>query len=242
MEEAPALITRVLRKADIAVTECRSDKPENGISGSIPVEDAYLMGLQLRDYPEHDYWEGSRQHPRRDVKAGEILLYDLKRDPRFFINKPFHSIHFYLPRKALDAIADEAQAPRISELRYEPGVGMVDEVVRNLGTSLLAAFDRPEQVSRLFMDHVTFAIATHVTQTYGGLWSTRNGSRAGWPHGRSAGPARCSRPIWTARWRSAKWRRNAACRSAISRGPFGRAPAWLRINGCFIAGSRAPSF
>jgi AraC-like DNA-binding protein len=190
MEMAPALVTRVLRKADVAVTQCRSERPDQDISGSIPAEDAYLVGLQLRDYPEHDYWEGDRQYARRDVRVGQILLYDLKRDPRFFINKPFHSIHFYLPRKALDALSDESRAPRVGELNYEPGLGMDDPVIRNLGQSLLAAFERPEQISRLFMDHIALATATHVAQTYGGLQSAPQrvkGGLAGWQERRACG-------------------------------------------------------
>jgi AraC-like DNA-binding protein len=38
-----------------------------------------------------------------------------------------------------------------------------------LGQSLLGAFVHPERASRLFVDHVTLALATHVAQTYGRL-------------------------------------------------------------------------
>jgi hypothetical protein len=49
------IMTRVLRKATIAATEIRSDHPNRGMSKSIPREDAYLVGLQLRDYPRREY-------------------------------------------------------------------------------------------------------------------------------------------------------------------------------------------
>ena len=53
-------MTRVLRKAVIAATEIQSDHPNRGRSKSIPREDAYLVGLQLRDYPRREYWEDGK--------------------------------------------------------------------------------------------------------------------------------------------------------------------------------------
>ena len=50
VESAPAIVTRALRKADIAVTEIRCDDPLPGMTGSIQREDAFLVGLQLRDF------------------------------------------------------------------------------------------------------------------------------------------------------------------------------------------------
>ncbi len=167
--DAPSIVVRSLRKAMIAVTELRADDPEPGMSGSIPPEDAYIVALQLRDYPLHEHWEDGRQVSLSAYRAGEATIYDLKRDPTFMVSAPFHSLHFYLPRAALDAIADEAAACRISELRYRPGGSVDDSTIRSVGLSLQAAFTHPEAVSRLFMDHITVAIAVHIAQTYGGL-------------------------------------------------------------------------
>jgi AraC family transcriptional regulator len=56
-ENAPAIVTRVLRKAEIAVTEIRCDDPAPAMSGSLQREDALLVGLLLRDFPHREYWE-----------------------------------------------------------------------------------------------------------------------------------------------------------------------------------------
>ncbi len=56
VENAPAIVTRALRKADIAVTEVRCDNPLPEMSGSIQREDAFLVALQLRDFPNWEYW------------------------------------------------------------------------------------------------------------------------------------------------------------------------------------------
>ena len=69
LETAPVLITRTLRNAEIAVTEIRSDNPGIGPTDSIRREDAYLVGLQIRNYPNHEYWEDNGCAPR--VRSGQ---------------------------------------------------------------------------------------------------------------------------------------------------------------------------
>lgn len=179
VERAPAFVVRGLQKTEIAVTEIRSDDPRFAVSGSIPPEDAFLVALQVREYPNQEYWEDGRQAPVRTLAAGCTILYDLKRDPVFYMNNPFHSVNFYFPRAALNAIGDNAEAPRIGELRYEPGVGVDDPVMRPLVMSLLPAFNHPEQASRLFVEHVTLAVGAHVAHAYGGMQVTRRAVRGG---------------------------------------------------------------
>lgn len=183
VEEAPTIVTRVLGKADIGVTELRADVAPGGESGSLPWDDAYLVAVQCRDYPDQVLWEGGKQAPVTTLRAGDVCFYDLKRDPRFVMDKPFHSIHFYLSRSVLDAVADESNSPRIDELRYEPGIGVQDATIRNLCESLSAGFRAPDQVSRLFMEHVTLGVAAHVAHTYAGLRNsavTQRGGLAPW--------------------------------------------------------------
>src|SRR6266850_4044400 len=169
VENAPAIVTRSLRTADIAVTEIRCDSPLPEMSGSIQQEDAFLVALKLRDFPAHKYWEDGRQAPVCDLRAGESCLHDLKRDPTVLLDKPYHTLAFYLPRAALDAIADEANAPRILDLRYEPGAGVNDVTVFGLGSLLLPALSHPDQANQLFVDHVLLAVGVHIAQTYGGM-------------------------------------------------------------------------
>ncbi|HET6842848.1 MAG TPA: AraC family transcriptional regulator, partial [Candidatus Angelobacter sp.] len=138
----------------MAVTEVRCDNPLPGMSGSIPPEDAFLVALQLRDVPNCKYWEDSRQAPVCDLRAGESFFADLKREPRSLLDKPYHTLAFYLPRSALDAIADEADAPRIRDLSYKPGAGVNDATISSLARLMLPALRDPDQTNRLFVDHV----------------------------------------------------------------------------------------
>jgi AraC family transcriptional regulator len=135
--------------------------------GPIPPEDAFVVGLKLRDVPAHKYWEDGRLTAVRNLRAGESCLHDLKRDPAVLLDKPYHTLAFYLPRKALDAIADDANAGRIRDLSYEPGAGVIDVTISCLGSLLLPALSHPDQAHPLFVEHVLLAVGVHVAQIYG---------------------------------------------------------------------------
>lgn len=167
-EVPPTLTTRSLRSTKIAVTEARNDNPVPGLSGSFAAEDAYLVSLKLRDYPECEIWEQGRHIKKADVHAGTTYLYDLKVDPRYVINKPFHSLHFYVPRSALDGLADQSGARRVDTLDCSP-VGHDDAVVRHIGASLREELRRPDEINQLFVDHMMLALTAHVAQAYGGF-------------------------------------------------------------------------
>lgn len=179
LKEAPALITRSLRRAELAVTEARNDDPTRDLSGSLPAEDAYLVSLKLRDYPDCECWEKGRCVTKANVRAGATYLYDLKRDPRYVIDKPFHSLFFYLPRSVLDDMARQLGAPRIGELSYEPGVGHDDGIIRHIGASLQDGLRRPGEINQPFVDHMMLALTAHVARAYGGLKPAAEPSRGG---------------------------------------------------------------
>jgi AraC family transcriptional regulator len=168
VESAPTIITRALRNADLAVTEIRCDNSLPRMSARIQREDAYLVGSTLVDVSDREYREDGRRVPVGDLKAGQICIYDLKRDPIVLLRNQ-NVLHFYLPRAALDAIADDANAPRIGDLNYKFGAGGNDATIASLGSTVLPALSRPEQANRLFVDHVMQAVAAHVAQTYGGM-------------------------------------------------------------------------
>ena len=169
VENAPAIVTRALRTVDIAVTEIRCDSPLPQMSRPLRQEDAFLVALYLRDSPNCECWEDGRRVSVWDQRIGESSLHDLKRGPAALIHNPYHCLAFYLPRVALDAIADDANAPRIRDLSYEPGAGVNDVTISGLGSLLLPALSHPDQANPLFVDHVLLAVGAHIAQTYGGM-------------------------------------------------------------------------
>jgi len=175
----PSLITRSLRGVELAVTETRDDNPVPGLSGSFTAEDAFIVSLKLHDYPDCELWENGKCVTKADVPAGATYLYDLKRDPRYVIDKPFHSMFFYLPRSALDGLTEQSHTPRVGELACDLGVGHDDAIVRHIGASLQAGLRRPEEANQLFIDHMMLALTAHVAQAYGGLRRGAGSTRGG---------------------------------------------------------------
>jgi AraC family transcriptional regulator len=179
VENAPAIVSRALRTGDIAVTEIRCDNPLPEMCGPIELEDAFLVGLHLRDFPNREYWEDGRRASVCDLRAGESSLHDLKRVPTALYDKPYHSLVFYLPRAALDAIADDANVQRIRDLSYEPGAGVNDVTISGLGNLLRPALGHPDQTNPLFLDHILLALGVHIAQTYGGMRPVSRPARGG---------------------------------------------------------------
>ena len=168
-DEAPFMISRTLRQAQVAVTELRVQRPSGRLSDPIPREDGYMISVMLSDLPRNEYWEDGRQVSRYSLQTGATTIHDLKREPLAVIDKPLHSLQWYIPRATFNALADQAGAPYISDLRHQPGVGIFDETINEISRALLPALQTPERVSRLFADYVMLAFAAHVAEAYGGM-------------------------------------------------------------------------
>jgi AraC family transcriptional regulator len=178
--------------------ELKGDRAAVGVSERLR-DDAFLIAVQVRPCPDFDLYADDRLFPHRDFIAGSVAIYDLRANLLYDLRTPktrddrdsFHAIDFYMPRKALDVLADDCGSPPIDELRHRPGVPMEDLVARDLLRSMqptLAAL--PGERSALFVDHVAMALATHVAHTYGGLRprrATTPGQLAPWQERRATG-------------------------------------------------------
>jgi AraC family transcriptional regulator len=170
LSEAPSsLTTRSMRGVNVAVTETKDDDPTHGLCGEVPLEDAYIVSLKLRDYPDCEYWERGKCVAKPNILAGTTYLYDLKCNPRFVIEKPFHSLHFYVPALALDGAAEQAGARRVGQLDCQFGTGFRDGIVHHIGAALMQALSRPSEANQLFVDHMMLALTAHIAAAYGGL-------------------------------------------------------------------------
>jgi AraC family transcriptional regulator len=167
LADAPAFVTRTLQMTEIAVTQIKCDAANNGLTAPLPNEDAFLVTLQVRECPEHELWIDDRPVQTAPLAAGVTCIYNLRRNPIACSISPFHGVHFYLPRSAVDAIIDIEGTGRLDDFDNNPGVGVDDPAIRGLGLSLLPAFERSEEASRIFVDHVTVAVAAHVVRAYG---------------------------------------------------------------------------
>src|SRR5208282_4659436 len=135
---APFITT--IQKNPLAATRCGIDFPFGAMTNPFPREDAYMIVIQILGKNSRELWLDGRPIKTEPLHAGGVVIQDLRQCPQFYFNDPLDSVNYFLPRKTLDAIADDAEAPRISELKFTPGVGVMDQVVQALTRLLLPAF------------------------------------------------------------------------------------------------------
>jgi AraC family transcriptional regulator len=166
LEAAPAFVSRAPRHAQMAVTRVVCNVENNGLSEPIPREDAFLVTLHLRDCAAHDLWIDGKSMRTGPLAAGITSIYDLRRSPIVNSISPFDTLYFYFSRGALDAAADGEDTSCLDCLTHNPGLGVDDPVIRGLGWSLLPAFEYRNEVTPLFVDHVTTATAAYVARMF----------------------------------------------------------------------------
>src|SRR5262245_64899048 len=103
----------------------------------------------------------------------------MKCDPRFVIDNPCHSLHFYVPAAALNGIAEQYGARRVGQIDCQYGTGFRDEAVYHIGAALLEGLRRPAEANQLFVDHMMLALTAHVAQAYGRLRRSAELARGG---------------------------------------------------------------
>ena len=178
-EDAPFAVTRSLPQAELAATEIKVLRPFGRTSDVLPRQNAYMIVFELDDLQGMEYWEEGRHVRDLDLRAGDTTIHDLRREPAVLVDRPLHTIQWFLPQAALNALADEANVPRIHELGHEPGVGVSDAIIGHMNVALLSALRAGEKVSQLFVDHVNLAFAAHMAQAYGGMQAMTRVSRSG---------------------------------------------------------------
>jgi AraC family transcriptional regulator len=168
VDRAKSFVTRpVLQKSGIAVTEIRRDLPQNDYTSPVPLEDAFLVTLNIRDWPKRILWIDGKPASAVPLEAGTSNIFDLRRKYIGYGASSFHMMSFYLPRAVLNSIGEQEGTQPIDEFAHDPRRGIDDPVIRELGFSLLPAFQRPDEANTLFVDHITTAIAAHVLHAYG---------------------------------------------------------------------------
>ena len=169
VDAPPTLALRLFHKAQFALTQVRWDRRDDGYIPPLPREDAYLLALMRKDVPQYPYWVSGRHVHTPVIRSGHFTLVDLNVEHTSVICEPMDCLAFYVPRAALDAMAEEHHASRITALHIPPAYPLDDPVIRGLGVSLLPALRQPEQTNRLFLESVASAFLTHVAQTYGDM-------------------------------------------------------------------------
>jgi AraC family transcriptional regulator len=167
VDHAPALVSMTLRKPRIAITRLRCDGPHLGMTTPIPQEKAFSILFQLRDLDLHELWLGGRSVHVGAYPNGTVSVVDLEQEPTAYMGSPFDCLHFYVPRAALNELAEDHGARRIDTLSWPRAT--LDPIVAGLSAGVLPALEHPSRANTLFVDYLALALHTHFAHAYGGM-------------------------------------------------------------------------
>ena len=180
-----ALATQT-RNSTVTLARFRSDDPDFSVLKRLSADDSYVLIFQRTNMPGHEVWTGGRHLRRPPTRQAALNIFDVNSAPACRLTGRFDNIHLHIPRGTLDDLADEAGARPITELHAPDGWDTSDPVIETMQAHLVAATERPDEVSQLFVDHVVLALHAHIAQTYGGMRKAeRRGGLAPWQERRA---------------------------------------------------------
>jgi AraC family transcriptional regulator len=149
----------------MALTRLRSSRQESVLSQAFTTEDAYLVVIYL-DAPRELVIHLRDGRVRRKVSVrDDTVILDLQTAPRLSSSGGFHSLNFYLPRRAIfDACGTPSEGASLRS-----NIVSSDPVLLNLarGLSLASSDARVLSVGE-FTQHMLLAVCTRLNARYRG--------------------------------------------------------------------------
>ncbi len=140
------------------------DTPEHLV---IVAEDAFNAIIQLADTARCEVRQDGRLLPQGNHPRGALAIAGLREQWQWTFLTPFDVVRLHIPRSHVRAFAAQVGRPEFSG--FDCPFGTSDDVILGLAQALLPALEAPEQASRLFVEQISLAMLTHLTQAYGGL-------------------------------------------------------------------------
>jgi AraC family transcriptional regulator len=184
--DGPRLVTPT-RGTALSVTRFAPTDVEHGLIAGMPADDAHVILFQLRAHPAHDFWVDGKYTPAESAPRATLSIFDLTEEPHGRLTHPVDTLMFHIPKLALDEIAEDAGAQKISTLQAPDGWRTQDPVVSRLQDYIIDALAAPDQSSRLLQDHVMLGLGAHFAQAYGGMTKSvlHQGGLAPWQESRA---------------------------------------------------------
>ncbi len=146
----------------------------------LPRENALVFTLStFESFDRELYLDGSDTPIANRVAEGQFSFLDMRQEAALRLNSSIDMMQFYLPLECLNAVAEDAGRAHVKDLSLVSGSVTDDPVIRLMATALAPCFQKPEEVSRLFIDHMTHAFAAHVSHTYGNITAEPRAARGG---------------------------------------------------------------
>jgi len=140
---------------------------------------ALLVSVSLKSLPSSSYqvWASDKLIPTSAVHPFRSNVIDFDSQPRCWAGSAFDYVHYSVPRKGLDDIAEDLGFGRVSD--YRLAVLEDDLVVAQITKSILPFLGRGDHLSVLALDQFSIILGAHLLQQYGVLQKTARYSKGG---------------------------------------------------------------
>lgn len=150
---------------------------------------ALLVSVSLKSLPSSSYqlWTADKLLTTSNVHPFRSNVLDFDSQPGCWAGSAFDYIHYSVPYKGLDDIAEDLCFGRVSD--YRMAVLNDDPVVAQITKSILPYLGRSDSLSMLALDQFSLILGAHLLQQYGVLHKTGrrfNGGLAPWQKRRAS--------------------------------------------------------
>ncbi len=130
---------------------------------------ALLVSISLKPLPSSSYqvWTADKLLTTSDVHPFRSNVIDFDSQPRCWAGAAFDYVHYSVPRKGLDDIAEDLGFGRVND--YRMTVLNDDLVVAQITKSILPFLGRNDRLSVLALDQFSLILGAHLLQHYGVL-------------------------------------------------------------------------
>jgi AraC family transcriptional regulator len=140
---------------------------------------ALLVSISLKSLPSSSYqvWTADKLMVTSIVHPFRSNVIDFGLQPTCWAGSAFDYVHYSVPRKGLDDIAEDLGFGRVSD--YRMAVLEDDVVVARITKSVLPFLGGKDRLSMLALDQFSLILGAHLLQRYGVLQKTARCSKGG---------------------------------------------------------------
>jgi AraC family transcriptional regulator len=140
---------------------------------------ALLVSVSLKSLPSSSYqlWTADKRMATSAVHPFRSNVIDFDSQPKCWAGSAFDYVHYSVPRKGLDDIAEDLGFGRVRE--YRLAVLEDDLVVAQITRSILPFLGRSDGLSVLALDQFSLVLGAHLLQRYGAIQKQGRRSKGG---------------------------------------------------------------
>jgi len=180
LKEAPSFTLQKGQKRNFAATFVKSNSGLDEKLDPIPHEEAFIASVSLAPGLDREAWlDGKAMPAQQTQEAGVVTLMDLRQANQVRFRSSFNLVLFYFTKNALNGISEDQGGGRIDALTAKLGLSIPDPTLHRLASALLPAFERPNETSQVFVNHLMLAAGAHILKEYAGIDAAEKVHRGG---------------------------------------------------------------